>query len=419
MKQELENLQKKEIPAECRLEKISRIIVDQLSGFACAINTMVKNDGYVHLRPFNIEESGKLNLNILYRVPIDMVDTGLYVLKKGDILFNNTNSKELVGKSILVDKDYPYAFSNHVNRLRVDTSLVTPTYFQYYLRYAWIKGHFARNSKKWIGQAGYTINKLKEQVILLPPLQIQQNIADKLEMQMVSIEMMKKEAEEQMEAANNYYRSYLLKVFSEKDNWQYKKFGDLFDTKYGLSKPSVKDSTKTNTLRMTNITYEGELTLDDICYLDLSDNELKQHKLKKNDLIFNRTNSADLVGKTTVFDQEDTFVAVSYLVVATPKTPEINSKFVSYYLNTSEMKKYFVENCDKAISQANFSASKLCEIQIPTPEKKTQDKIVALIQTAKTELMRVSEPLKSQLNAINQLPASILNEVFGQYQINS
>jgi predicted HTH domain antitoxin len=68
------------------------------------------------------------------------------------------------------------------------------------------------------------------------------------------------------------------------------------------------------------------------------------------------------------------------------------------------MKKYFFENCDKAISQANFSASKLCEIQIPVPEKKT-------------ELMKVSEPIKSQLQAINQLPASILNDVFGQYQI--
>lgn len=269
------------------------------------------------------------------------------------------------------------------------------------------------------GYPSLKLSRLSKIMIPVPPIEEQQKIVDKLDKQMAQIEMMKTEAEEQMEAANYYYRSYLLKVFSEKANWQFKKFGSLFNTKYGLSKPSVRDSSKTKALRMTNINYEGELILDDICYLDLSDDELKQHKLKKNDLIFNRTNSADLVGKTTVFDQENTFVSVSYLVVATPKTPEINSKFVSFYLNTSEMKKYFIENCDKAISQANFSASKLCEIQIPVPDKKTQDKIVGSIQTAKTELMKVSEPIKSQLDAINQLPASILNEVFGQYQINS
>lgn len=172
-------------------------------------------------------------------------------------------------------------------------------------------------------------------------------------------------------------------------------------------------------IELNNISYEGELILDEICYLDLTREELKQHKLKINDLLFNRTNSADLVGKTTVFDKKDTFVAVSYLVVATPKTPEISSKFVSFYLNMSEMKKYFVENCDKAISQANFSASKLCNIEIPAPDIDIQNEIVSSIQSAKNELSQTKEAIKTQLNTINQLPSSILNEVFGQYQIQS
>ncbi len=353
-------------------------------------------------------------------VPFSKVKKGYTYFEENDVLFAKItpcmqNKKSAVAEGLI--SGYGFGTTEfHVLRCK---EKIIPKWVYYFIRNQRFIDEAENNFTGAVGQQRVPASFLENYPITVPPVVEQQKIVDKLNNQMAQIEKMKKEAKEQMKAADNYYRSYLLKVFSEKDNWQYKKFGELFNTKYGLSKPSVRDSTKTKALRMTNISYEGELNLDDICYLDLSDDELKQHRLKKNDLIFNRTNSADLVGKTTVFDQEDIFVAVSYLVVATPKTPEINSKFISYYLNTSEMKKYFVENCDKAISQANFSASKLCEIQISVPEKKTQDKIVALIQIAKTELMKVSEPIKSQLDAINQLPASILNEVFEQYQINS
>jgi hypothetical protein len=98
MKDELVFAHKNELPDGWRIKKISDIVIDQLSGFACAINKLVKKDGYVQLRPFNIEDNGNLNLETLYQVPINIVNTELYVLKKGDILFNNTNSTGVPSK---------------------------------------------------------------------------------------------------------------------------------------------------------------------------------------------------------------------------------------------------------------------------------------------------------------------------------
>ena len=205
MSQKLVSKQKRKLPDGWKIVKISDVVQDQLSGFACAIDKLVEKDGYVHLRPFNLGGDWKLDLSTLYQVPIDLVDDTRYYLKKGDVLFNNTNSTELVGKSVLVDKDLNFAFSNHISRIRVNTNVVLPEYFYYYLRHMFFNGHFSRNCKKWIGQSGYTLTKLKEQMIIISPLSEQQKIVDKLDKQMTQIEMMKKEAGKQRDATEDLF----------------------------------------------------------------------------------------------------------------------------------------------------------------------------------------------------------------------
>ena len=207
-------MEKEKLPDGWNILSIEKCISDQLSGFACAMNKLVENEGNVQLRPFNIED-GKLNLSTLYQVPLGMVDESKYFLEKGDILFNNTNSTELVGKSIIADKDYPFAFSNHINRIRVNTNLILPEYFHNNLRFMWSRGHFAKHCKKWIGQSGYTLNKLKEQMILVPPVETQKEIVDKIGKQMDQIETIRKNIEVQLNAINQFPESILNEVFGK------------------------------------------------------------------------------------------------------------------------------------------------------------------------------------------------------------
>lgn len=70
-------MKSKELPEGGQIKKISELIIDQLSGFAYAIDTMVEKDGYVQLRPFNFGENGRLKLDTLYQIPIYQVDTNL------------------------------------------------------------------------------------------------------------------------------------------------------------------------------------------------------------------------------------------------------------------------------------------------------------------------------------------------------
>ena len=76
-------------------------------------------NGHVHLRTHNISKLGTLNFDLRYEFDPMMINPQESSIRYGDILFDNTNSQELVGKTCLVDQNYNYGFSNHITRLRL------------------------------------------------------------------------------------------------------------------------------------------------------------------------------------------------------------------------------------------------------------------------------------------------------------
>lgn len=158
---------------------INEITVDLKSGFACSKKYEVP-EGIPHLRPNNIGYYGKLDLSKIVCIPENMVDLKTYSLKRGDVLFNNTNSKELVGRAALVEEDLNYAFSNHITRIRVNTELLTPEWLVTCLNYLWLKGYFLHICQKWIGQAGINTRMLKSVKVYIPSIEEQKAITERL-----------------------------------------------------------------------------------------------------------------------------------------------------------------------------------------------------------------------------------------------
>ena len=104
-----------ELPAGWDTAPLGRL-VDIQSGFACSKKNLVPaGKGVAHLRPFNVGTDGKVDLSEVYYIPPDFKDNVEdYALEPGHILFNNTNSVELVGKTALVTELMPCTFSNHI-----------------------------------------------------------------------------------------------------------------------------------------------------------------------------------------------------------------------------------------------------------------------------------------------------------------
>ncbi len=87
---------------------------------------------------------------------------------------------------------------------------------------------------------------------------------------------------------------------------------------------------------------DGRIIANDLKYVDLDDSDFNSFKVHKGDILFNRTNSADLVGKVGIFDLEGDYVFASYLVRLRADEDQILPDFLNYYLNSVSAKEGFL-----------------------------------------------------------------------------
>jgi len=144
---------------EWRDLKIKELVKEVKSGFALSKQKRRKidaNNGIPQLRPYNIANWNKINFDELTFVPKNMQGIEEYFISKGDILFNNTNSVELVGRAAVYKELFGnYTYSNHITRIRVKKQVIIPDFLSWYLNYLWSKGFFLSKSYKMDRAGGH------------------------------------------------------------------------------------------------------------------------------------------------------------------------------------------------------------------------------------------------------------------------
>ncbi len=162
------------IPREWKVVKLGRLCAQIQSGFASGERD---EDGIIQLRMNNITTEGYITLNSHLRVPkIDNIED--YLLVYGDILFNNTNSVDLIGKTAIFRDECDYcSFSNHLTRIKVDENKATSEWVLYNFIRKFEQGYFRRICQRHVGQAGIGQKDLKNTLLPEPPLSEQRQIA--------------------------------------------------------------------------------------------------------------------------------------------------------------------------------------------------------------------------------------------------
>lgn len=134
------------------------------------------------IRTHNVSPDGRITLEGIKHVTVADGDLERYRLLPGDVVFNNTNSEEWVGKTAVFDQhDGVFVYSNHMTRIRVRRELVLPEFLAAFLHYLWSAGYARNRAKRWVSQAaidGPTLVKFK---LPLPPLPEQQRIVEVLQ----------------------------------------------------------------------------------------------------------------------------------------------------------------------------------------------------------------------------------------------
>ena len=171
------------------------------------------------------------------------------------------------------------------------------------------------------------------------------------------------------------------------------------DVRYGSSRPAV-DGGKYPYLRMNNITYGGELDLSDVKRIDVPENELAKCTVRRGDVLFNRTNSKELVGKTCVYDRDEMMVLAGFVIrvrVNDLALPE----FLSAFLNTDFSKRTLFGMCKAAIGQANINAQEMQNIGIYIPPIELQKEFVQFkYQIDKSKVAEATHTLCTLFNII-------------------
>jgi restriction endonuclease S subunit len=162
--------------------KVGDCIEYAQSGFAAGYNSQdTDSNGIMQIRPTNISDDRRMifDRNIYVKQEAAEKQPG-DILVKGEVLFNNTNSQELVGKSVVFNLDGQYFCSNHITRIKVKESALVNDYLAAILNLYQRRGVFYRICTNWNNQSGVNIELLKTVRIPLPTPEVQRGISSEI-----------------------------------------------------------------------------------------------------------------------------------------------------------------------------------------------------------------------------------------------
>lgn len=281
-----------------------------------------------------------------------------------------------------------------------------------YLRYFFLTEKFGKKFLQTVrGVGGSLLRADPKQVgefeIPLPPLHIQKKIVAILG----KADNLRQKDKQLLEHYNKLTESIFYDMFGDpvrnEKSWEVLSIRDVVtEVKYGTSKPADEVG-KYPYLRMNNITYGGDWDFSDLKHINLSDNELDKYLLQRDDLVFNRTNSKDLVGKTAVYKLEKQMAIAGYLI-RVRTNEKANTDYISGFLNSKQGKDILRGMCKNIIGMANINAQELQDIRLPVPPRGLQEQFknrIAIISGQK-------QFLREQLKLSEGLFQSLLQKAF-------
>jgi len=190
--------------------------------------------------------------------------------------------------------------------------------------------------------------------------------------------------------------------------WEVVTIGDIAtEVRYGTSKPAVEGG-KYPYLRMNNITSDGHLDLNDLKYIDITEDEIEKCVVRKGDVLFNRTNSIELVGKTAVFDLLDDMVIAGY-IIRVRLNERILPEVFSQYMNLEALKNILRSMAKGAVNQANINAQELQSIKVYIPDMGAQKKFIEI----KDQVDKSKVAVQKALDETQLLFDSLMQKYFG------
>lgn len=377
---------------------------DVLNGFAFKSNKYV-DSGIRVIRITNVQK-GNVEDDKPQFYPIEEKDNIKdYMLFEDDLLISLTGN---VGRVATLQKKWlPAALNQRVACLRIKRDNI----LREYVYFALFSNRFENDcieSAKGIAQKNMSTEWLKQYQIRFIPVEKQKEIVSTLN----KLKSIITHCRAQLEKLDLLVKARFVEMFGEpilnNKGWNMVTIGDIVtEVKYGTSRPAV-DGGKYPYLRMNNLTYDGYLDLTDLKRIDIPDNEIEKCVVRNGDVLFNRTNSIELVGKTCVFNENEDMVIAGYIIRLRLKSVML-PVVLSCFMNTDALKAKLKDMAKGAVNQANINAQELKSINIYLPPIDLQTQFADFVkQVEKSKVVVQKELEKAQI-----LFDSLMQEYFG------
>ncbi|MFN8672762.1 MAG: restriction endonuclease subunit S [Candidatus Sericytochromatia bacterium] len=401
-------------------------------------------------------DSGDIDLSKSVKIPMNLVKND-FLVQRDDLLI--AMSGATTGKMGIYKNNGKALQNQRVGNIKIkyENLLIKK-----------LRNYFFSKSKEDILKSAYGAaqpnisgSMIENLAFPLPPIQEQKRIVEKLESMLGKIKQAKDLIEEAKDTFKNRRASILAKAFSGEltKNWReenpniesaeillekiksnrfsnskkildlediysYKEkenFGVLPNTwclvtlekvcesfKYGTSAKSNNEGL-VPVIRMGNL-QNGKIDWSDLVYSS-DESEVKKYSLNKNDVLFNRTNSPELVGKTSIYKGEMPAIYAGYLIKII-NYKELDSDFLNFFLNSHIAKEYCWKAKTDGVSQSNINAQKLAKFEIPLPPTEEQKEIVRIVENLLKIEDEALEKIESMEEHLELLEKSILSKAF-------
>ena len=179
---------------------------------------------------------------------------------------------------------------------------------------------------------------------------------------------------------------------------------------YGLSVQLNTEETGYKTFRMNDLIDGRCVDSGKMKCVDISAGEFAKYRLLPGDILFNRTNSFEHVGRTGIFDLDGDYCFASYLIRVSVSEDTANTFYVNAFMNTEAFQTEIKQYATRAIGQSNINAKSLAAYRIPVPPLTTQNRIVAELEAEQALVVANRELIDRFEKKIEATLARVWNE---------
>lgn len=387
---------------------LDQLLVSATLGFAHGEHD---ESGVFQVRMNNVTSDGGLDLSKRRRVPRSFRNLERYAVQSGDVLFNATNSPELVGKAAYFPGlSETTVFSNHFIRLRPNDQ-VEGRYLAHWLVHQFQQGRFRAMCRQWVNQATVSRESLLAMRIPLPKIAEQRLIADVLD----KADALRAKRRASMTKLNDLKRAKFVEAFGDSVTnskcWPVKDLGMLIvdGPQNGIYKPASKYGSGTRILRIDGF-YDGAISdQEDLKRVQVSDEEREKYGLRPADIVINRVNSREYLGKCALVPElSESTLFESNMMRFAVDTERISPWYLIELLQTAGIRAHILSSAKDAINQSSINQRDVATIPVMLPPIRLQDAFAKWLRNKTT----LEDRLAQSANAFDSLFASLQHRAF-------